>query len=122
MRVAFILLKGFSSTSLLCGGGDETATELLFSLILQKQKCTEICELEVNTSRSDVTSLDKMLVGLGKTFESDYHNVLFLHLASNGKQLIKYFLNPIQVFLEQFPLIHDNRKKSVLEKEGFSFV
>ena len=63
-----------------------------------------------------------MLVGLGKTFEDYYHNVLFLHLVPNGKQLIMDFMNPIQVFLERFPLIHDNRKQSAIEEGGYAFV
>ena len=122
MILASILLKEFSNKGLLCGGGAGIATELLFTSILLKQKCAKICELQINTSRSDVESLDKMLVGLGQTFEGYDHNVLFLHLATNGTQLITDFLNPIQVSLERCSLIHENREQSILQKEGSTFV
>lgn len=43
---------------------------------------------------------------------------------ANCRNLLKMgtLQNPIKVFLEWFPLIHDNRKQSVLENESSSFV
>ena len=63
VKTCLILLKGFRSKGLLWGGGTVAASELLFPPILLKQKGAEISELQINTKRCDVESLDKMLIG-----------------------------------------------------------